>query len=344
MNIKVFTNRASKICSRFFCFLSVCLLASCNQSQVIKIGYLNWNGENEMARNIMSSFKEKASEYNVEVIEKDAQNNEKTQWDQSLELIDGGAKVLVIKPVNTVLAADIVRYAHKKGVIVIANDQLIKNCPLDYYVTFDSRKVGEAMATEAIRSKPKGTYVIFSGDKSDDNADLVKEGVYKILQPEISNGNIKVLYSSYIEAWSLENAVNTMDMIVNLSGNKPVDAVIAASDDMARGAIQVLENENMLEQTYISGQNADIESLKSIANNKQTITLAKSPKTLGYALAELAVKVATGNNKINIQVNGETPNGFQNVPSVLFDPVVVNKTNIDQFVANSGYLKKEVLE
>jgi ABC-type xylose transport system substrate-binding protein len=110
------------------------------------------------------------------------------------------------------------------------------------------------------------------------------------------------------------------------------------------GAIQVLEDENLLGGTYVSGQNADIESLKSIASNKQTITLAKSPKTLGYALAELAVKIITGNDKINIQQNGETNNGFRNVPSVLFDPVIVDKTNINKFVENSGYLKKEVLD
>lgn len=253
-------SRISKIiCNSFLGLLFTCMLMSCNQSKAIKIGYLNWNAENEMAKNIMSFFKEKASGYDVEVVEKDAQNNEKTQYSQSMELIDGGAKVLVIKPVNTVLAADIVRYAHKKGVKVIANDQLIKNCPLDYYVTFDSRKVGELMATEALKYKPKGTYVILSGDKIDDNADLVKEGVYKVLQSQIKNGNIKVLYSSYIEAWSLENSVTTMDMIVRLSGNQP-----------------------------------------------------------------------------NIQVNGQTNNGYQDVPSVLFDPVVVDKTNIANFIKKSG--------
>lgn len=329
-------SRISKIiCNSFLGLLFTCMLMSCNQSKAIKIGYLNWNAENEMAKNIMSFFKEKASGYDVEVVEKDAQNNEKTQYSQSMELIDGGAKVLVIKPVNTVLAADIVRYAHKKGVKVIANDQLIKNCPLDYYVTFDSRKVGELMATEALKYKPKGTYVILSGDKIDDNADLVKEGVYKVLQSQINNGNIKVLYSSYIEAWSLENSVTTMDMIVRLSGNQPIDAVIAASDDIARGAVMVLEKENMLEGVFISGQNADVETLKSIADNKQTVTLAKSPKTLGYALAELAVKIATRKVEINIQVNGQTNNGYQDVPSVLFDPVVVDKTNIANFIKKS---------
>lgn len=327
---------SKKICNSFLGLLFTCMLMSCNQSKAIKIGYLNRNAENEMAKNIMSFFKEKASGYDVEVVEKDAQNNEKTQYSQSMELIDGGAKVLVIKPVNTVLAADIVRYAHKKGVKVIANDQLIKNCPLDYYVTFDSRKVGELMATEALKYKPKGTYVILSGDKIDDNADLVKEGVYKVLQSQINNGNIKVLYSSYIEAWSLENSVTTMDMIVRLSGNQPIDAVIAASDDIARGAVMVLEKENMLVGVFISGQNADVETLKSIADNKQTVTLAKSPKTLGYALAELAVKIATRKVEINIQVNGQTNNGYQDVPSVLFDPVVVDKTNIANFIKKSG--------
>src|ERR1035437_4172908 len=161
-------------------------MLSCSNGKE-KIGYLNWNGANEIARNTLICFKEKASQLGVEVIDKDARNDAKEQVTQAHELIEQGVKVLVIKPVNTVLGAEIVRYAHKKGVIVIANDQLIRNCPLDFYVTFDSEKVGELMALEAIKYKPKGIYILLGGDKVDDNADLVKSGVYKILQPHINN-------------------------------------------------------------------------------------------------------------------------------------------------------------
>lgn len=302
-----------------------------------KIGYLNWNGENEIARNTLICFKEKANELGVEVIDKDAHNDDKTQVAQAHELIDQGIKVLIIKPVNTILGAEIARYAHEKGVKVIANDQLIRNCPLDYYVTFDSKKVGELMTEEALKQKPKGVYILLGGDKVDDNADLIKSGVWKVLQPQVDNGNVKVLYANYIEAWSEEHAAHEMDMILRLSGVEAVDAVIASCDDMARGAISILEQQHMLNNVFVSGQNADMQSLKLIVAGKQTITLAKSPKTIGYALAELSASIVNkGKTKLAVAINASTFNGYQQVPSILFTPVVVNSTNADKVIANKG--------
>jgi len=313
---------------------------SCNQSSKIEIGYLNWNGENEMAMNTQNSFKQKADKLGVNVDYKDAHNNEVEQFKQAMELIDNGCKVLVIKPVNSILAAKIVRIAHEKGVKVIANDQLIRNCPLDYYVTFDSHKVGEYMAREALVQKPKGTYILIWGDKVDDNADIVKSGVLKVLQPQIDNGNIKILYSNYIEAWSLENAENEMDMIIRLSkSDTKIDAVIASCDDMARGAIHVLKKYNFTNNTFVSGQNADLESLKMILKKEQSITIAKSAKTLGSALAVLAVNLTKSiNDKLGLGVKASTFNGLSQVPTIYFDPVVVNSSNLENVILSDGFI------
>lgn len=325
-----------KLIFYFTCIVFITVSFSCSNRSSVKVGYLNWNGANEIARKTMICFKEKANQLGIEVIDKDARNDDKLQVTQAHELIEQGIKVLVIKPVNTVLGAEIVRYAHQKGVIVIANDQLIKNCPLDYYVTFDSEKVGEFMALEALKNKSKGNYILLGGDKADDNADLVKSGVYKILNPQINNGNIKILYSNYIEAWSQENAEFEMDMIIRLSQIQNVDAVIASCDDMARGAIKILEKQNLLNNTFISGQNADIQSLEFVAAGKQTITLAKSSKTLGYAMAELAAKIATHRNgKREANINASVFNGYHDVPSILFDPVVVDKKNVAKILENN---------
>jgi D-xylose transport system substrate-binding protein len=315
----------------YFIFF-VFIFCSCNNEKV-KIGYLNWNGANEIAQKTLIYFKDKANQLGAEVIERDAQNDFMQQLAQAQELIDQGVKVIVMKPVNSALSAEIVRYAHNKGVVVIANDQLIRNCPLDYYVTFSSEKVGELMAMEALKYKPKGNYIILGGDKSDDNADLVKKGVYKILQPFIDKGDVKIIYSSYIEEWSEENARIIMDNIVRLGQFESIDAVIASCDDMARGAIDVLERYKLLDNTFVSGQNADKQSLLLVQNNKQTVTLSKSPKTLGDAMAELAIKVATKRDrKINTDINISTFNGYQDVPSILFDPVIVNTKNVSSIM------------
>ena len=318
-------------------------ILSCRNTST-KVGYLNWNGENEIAAKTLEFFKEKTTKLGVEVLDMDAHNNDKEQYEQAMELINQGVKVLVIKPVNSVTAAAIVREANKKGVVVIANDQLIKNCDLDYYVTFDSRKVGEYMAKEAIMQKPEGTYVLLGGDKSDDNADLVREGVLKVLQPQIDNHKINVLYNCYIEDWSEENAKKEFETIIRLSPDTKIDAVIASCDDMARGAINVLKKNNLLNDVYVSGQNADLLSLRMIIQGEQSITIAKSPKITGYALAALAVKVVTkSNDKLDYDINANTFNGVKEVPSILFDPEVVNKENLEQVISKDGIVKREEL-
>jgi D-xylose transport system substrate-binding protein len=325
-------------------FVFLILIISCKETKN-QVGYLNWNGVNEIALNTLIAFKERAQQIGVEVIEKDAHNNENEQYAQAMELINQGIKVLVIKPVNSVMAAGIVREAHKKGVIIIANDQLIKNCDLDYYVTFDSRKVGEFMAREALAKKPKGVYVFLWGDKVDDNADLVKKGVLKVLQPHIDNGNIKVLYSNYIEAWSLENAEHEVDRIVRLSGETKIDAVMASCDDMARGAINILRKYNMLDNTFTAGQNADKQSLKLILQDEQTMTIAKFPKIAGYALAEFAASLVSNNsNKLNFKINAATFNGVHEVPSIFFDPVIVNKSNLEKVMFTDGSMTRKDLQ
>lgn len=322
--------------TKSFLVMILVFCISCKESKP-KIGYLCWNGSNEIALKILNSFKEKTSQINVEVLDKDAHNNEKNQYDQTLEMIAQGVKVFVIKPVNSTTAGAIVRKIHENGGMVIANDQLIKNCELDYYMTFDSRKVGEYMAREALLKKPTGNYVLLWGDKSDDNADLVKSGVLKILQPQIDKGNIKIIYSNYIEDWSQENAEIEMDYIIRLSCKEKIDAFIGSCDDITRGAISVLKRYNMLENTFTAGQNADIETLKMIMQNEQTITISKSPKTVGYELAELAAKlVSKSNTKLDLKFNDSIFNGFHKVPSILFDPVVVNKSNLEKIAKDEG--------
>ena len=327
---------------KFFIIYILCI--SCNHSDKVKVGFLCWNNSNSYAQKNVKCFKEKALQLGVEVIDKDARSSESEQYNQAVELINQGVKVLVVYAVNTVSAAAIVRIAHKEGVKIIAYDRMIKNCDLDYYVTFDSQKVGEYMAREAIVQKPKGNYLLLGGDKGDDNADLVKSGIMKVLKTQIDLGNIKLSYNNYIEDWSYENAQHEVDKIMRLSSNSKIDAVVASCDDMARAAIAVIKKNQTNSNTFVSGQNSDIESLKAILSGDQTVTICKSPKTFGYAVAELAVKLAThADTKLSFEVNAAIFNGYYQVPSILFDPVLITKSNLEKVILSDGLTSKEEL-
>jgi D-xylose transport system substrate-binding protein len=134
-----------------------------------------------------------------------------------------------------------------------------------------------------------------------------------------------------------------MDMILKLSHVQSIDAVIASCDEMAMGAIHVLKEYNMLTNTFVSGQNANIQSLRMILKNEQTITIAKSAKTVGYAMAELASQLASKNKKNTSMVNDSIYNGSCQVPSIIFDPMVIDKSNLEKEILNDGFTKKENL-
>jgi D-xylose transport system substrate-binding protein len=318
-------------------------MISCSESNKVKVGFLG-NDSNELALQNQNNFIQRAQQLGAEVLDDNAEGDEDLQYKQALELMDKGVKVLVLSSVNSISAAAIVREAHIQDVIVIAYDRIVKNCDLDYYVTFDSRKVGEYMALEALKQKSTGNYVLFWGDKSDDNADLVKAGVMKVLQPQIDNGNIKVLYKIYVDDWSGVNAEYEMDRVVRLTSETPIDAVVTSYDGLARGAISVLKKYNMLEGVFVSGQNAETQSLKMILNGEQSISVYKSPKKLGYSVAELAVKLASkSDEELNFSVNDSVYNGRINVPSILFDPVVITNSNMEEKLFSDGLVKREDL-
>jgi D-xylose ABC transporter substrate-binding protein len=318
-------------------------IASC-KTESQKVGFMCYTDSESFWVNNRKCFVERSKQLGIEIIEKYCHNDENLQYDQAIELMNQGVKVIVIVPVNANTAAAIVREAKKRNVKIIAYDRMIHNCDLDYYVSVDSKKIGELMAKEAIKQKPEGTYLLLWGDKRDDNADLVKAGILKILQPLIDNKNIKVLYQNYIEDWSLKNAEHEVEKITDLSCNEKIDAIVSSYDGMTRGAINALKRQHLFNDVFSSGQNAEIESLNSILKDEQTITVYKSPKTSGYATAELAAKLITNNSqKLIFDVNGSMFNGYKQVPSILLDPSLVNKLNMESVVFAEGIIDKKEL-
>ena len=174
---------------RYFSFLIIALIAglnfSCSNENAYKIGMLIPNIIDDRFPKDRDNFTAEVKKLGGEVIAMECKNDDKIQIQQAQDLIDQGVKVLAIICVNKNTAATIVREAHKKGVKVIAYDRIISNCDLDYYVSFDNVKVGELMALGALKVKPEGNYMLLGGDKSDQNAIWVREGMNNIINQKV---------------------------------------------------------------------------------------------------------------------------------------------------------------
>ena len=319
-----------------FMLLVAFLLSGCsNKNKSVEIGFLIHAFDKERWENDRDYFVENVRELGGTVHVKIAENDAQKQLDQAKELLANGVDVLVVVPVDQFAAAEIVKEAHSKDVKVISYDRLIKNCTLDYYVSTDNVEIGALQADYLTTIKPTGNYALIGGAKSDNNSQFLYLGQMNVLQPLVEKGDIQIVYNEFTEDWE-EHEGYTLKI---LAANNEVDAIIAANDAIALGAIKALAEKGKLEKVLVAGMDADLKNLQEIVAGHQTCTVYKPFEKLAATAAELAVKLAC--NEACEQTFQTVSNGEKLVPVVFHDAMIVNRENLKLTVISEGYQKEE---
>jgi D-xylose transport system substrate-binding protein len=282
-------------------------------------------------------FVARAQELGAEVLVQAANGDDKTQNQQAENLLTQGVDVLVVIPHNCEVAASIVDSAKRQNVPVIAYDRLIRNSEPDLYISFDNEKVGEMQAHYLMERAPKGNYVLIGGAPTDNNAMMFRSGQMKALKSSIDHGDIKIVANEWARDWLASEALKHAENSLTLSNNDIV-AIVASNDATAGGAIQALEEQKLAGKVFVSGQDADLPALQRIVAGTQSMTVYKPVALLARRAAETAVSLAKHEK---IEATSTVNNGKIDVPSVLLQPVIVDKDNIVDTVAKDGYQKLE---
>ncbi|MGG2991021.1 D-xylose ABC transporter substrate-binding protein [Paenibacillus macerans] len=281
-------------------------------------------------------FTEKVQELGGEVKVLAANGDDATQLSQAEQLISQGVDVLVVIAHNAEATAPIVEKAHKEGIKVIAYDRMINNAEVDYYISFDNVRVGELQAQAVTAAAQKGNIVYIGGADTDNNAHMFKEGAMNVLKPLEEKGDIKIVYDQFSKDWKPEEALKNMENALTANKND-VQGVVAANDATAGGAIQALTAQGMAGKVPVSGQDADLAAVQRIAEGTQLMTVYKPIKSIATKAAEMAVSAAKGEN---IGTDKTVNNGKIDVPSVLLDPIPVDKSSLNT-VIEDGFHKLE---
>lgn len=281
-------------------------------------------------------FIEKAKELGAAVNVLFANNDSQLQISQLQNLILQGVDVLVVVPQDAEGAAVIVEKAHKEGIKVVAYDRLIRNCDLDFYISFDSVKVGELEAKGVLGVVDKGKFAYIGGSEKDNNAFLLKEGTMRLLEPRIQSGDISLVVDKFTPDWKPEEAYKTMRDY--LKANKTIDAVVAANDGTAFGVIQALKEYGLAGKVPVSGQDAELGACQRVVEGIQTVTVYKPLRLLAHRAAEIAVALAKGEEA---ESNGKINNGQIDVSAYLIEPITVNKDNMMEVIIKDGFYTYE---
>lgn len=228
-----------------------------------------------------------------------------------------------------------------EGIPVVGYDRLIENKDA-FYLTFDNKEVGRLQAKAVFAVKPEGHYVFIKGSSADPNADFLFAGSMEVLKAAIDAGKIKNVGEAYTDGWLPANAQKNMEQFLTANDNK-VDAVVAANDGTAGGAVAALAAQGLAGSVPVSGQDGDHAALNRIALGTQTVSVWKDARELGKNAAEIASQLADGKKMGDIAGAKDftTPAG-NTVKSLFLTPVAITKDNLN-VVIDAGWVSKDVV-
>jgi D-xylose transport system substrate-binding protein len=310
-------------------------LTQAQQANKPKIGFSLEAMKGERWQTDLSSFETRAKQLGAEVISRDADGDDDRQFQQVKDMIKSGIRVLVLLAHDNAKASEMVDAAKSAHVKVISYDRLVLNSDVDLYVSFDRLEIGRMQAEYLLKQAPVGNYVLIAGSPNDAGAKTLHDAQMKVLQPYIARGDIKVIADSYTKDWLASEAYLFMLKAID-STQGQIAAVLASNDGLAGGAIQALREHNLAGKVAVSGQDADLASVISIAQGAQSMTVYKPVMQEAVAAAEEAVRLANGEKA---RADGTTNNGKTMVPTIMLKPVVVTRDNIKTTVVKDGFQK-----
>jgi len=291
-----------------------------------------------------------------------AEDDIPTQVNQLDNQITRGAKLLIIASIDGTAITTQLQSAKEKNIPVIAYDRLIRNSPnVDYYATFDNFKVGIQQATSLLvglkllkedgsKGDAKGPFNIelFAGSPDDNNATFFFNGAMSILQPYIDNKTLVVKSGQTdfkqvaILRWKPETAQKRMEDLLTSTykGGVKVDGVLSPYDGLSIGILSALKSSGYgtSGQPYpvVTGQDAEVASVKSIIAGEQFATIYKDTRKLADTTVQMADAVLKGQTP-QTNNNKDYDNGVKVVPAQLLDSVIVYKSNYKKELVDSGY-------
>ncbi|MEM1360675.1 MAG: multiple monosaccharide ABC transporter substrate-binding protein [Pseudomonadota bacterium] len=290
-----------------------------------------------------------------------AEDDIPNQLAQIENMITNGVDALVIAAIDGTTLSNALENAYYADIAVIAYDRLIRDSEyVSYYATFDNFKVGVQQATSLVDGLKArfgdGPYNVelFGGSPDDNNAFFFYDGAMSVLQPLIDDGTINIVSGQMgmdtvgTLRWDGAVAQARMDNLLSAYyTDNQVHGVLSPYDGLSIGILSSLKGvgygSDDLQMPIVSGQDAEIPSVKSILTGEQYSTVFKDTRELARVTVGMVDALLKGGDP-EINDTETYHNGIKVVPSYLLEPVSVDSSNWEDILLGSGYYTSDQIQ
>ena len=284
-----------------------------------------------------------------------------TQVTQLQDMVTKKNDILVVASIDGTALKGALSDAKADGIPVIAYDRLLRDTDaVDYYTTFDNLKVGKLQAESLLAGleasgTPKPWNVeLFAGSPDDYNATFFFNGAMEVLQPKIDDGTIKIqsgetdFKTVATLRWDAAVAKKRMEnLLTKAYSDKDVHGVLSPYDGLSRGILAALKGSGYgsggKDLPVVTGQDAELESVKSVLADEQYSSVFKNTQDLAKATVAMIQEVLA-KKTVTVNDTESYDNGLKKVPTQLLEPVSVDKSNIEQVLLDAKYYTADQLQ
>lgn len=245
--------------------------------------------------------------------------------------LDQGTDGIILAPVESAALTEVCLVAKEQEIPIFSYDRLLMDTDaVSYYVSFDYRQIGAALARQLITQAGLDTMTegaltaeLFMGSPEDSSALLLYQGIMEELQPYIDQGFLTVpsgriaFEDTCIQDW--DSAVveeRFTGYLKEYYKNTLPDMICTVDDGFAAACAEVLTQKKAKTQPLITGIGAGEEAKIAVAEGRQLVTVATDLLQLNEQLVATVDAVMMEKEP---ETNGKCENNAISVPAYLWD-------------------------
>jgi ribose transport system substrate-binding protein len=231
--------------------------------------------------------KTKAKELGYDLVVFDSQNDTAKELSNVEDALNQNVKALLLNPVDSDAARTGIREAEAQKIPVLTLDRAANGITVTSHIASDNVAGGKLAGDLIVQQlNGKGNVVELQGQPGTDAARDRSKGFHQAMAT--ANG-IKIVASQPAN-FDRTQGLNVMENIIQ--AHPKIDAVFAANDEMALGAIKAIQAANL--KIIVVGFDGTPDGIAAVKSGAMYATIAQQPSLIGSLGVEEADKVIKG--------------------------------------------------